>query len=327
MVFQSLADKILSQSPFLSYGKLGYVGRKGFWDESLTLENKTIVITGATSGIGKAAAIQMSKLGANIILIGRNQKKLESTVEIIQELSPNNKSGVEFFVADLSEPSACIAVADKVSKAHPKIDGLINNAGAMFKLRKVNSKGQEITFSTNVLSGFILTNKLLPNLEKSESGRIVHVSSGGMYLHRLEPDDLNFERRPYKDLASYAQSKRCQVILNELWAQKLNSNNSRVRTDCMHPGWVETPGLEDSMPKFSLYLNPILRNPDEGADTIVWLCATKNNQSPNGSFWLDRKPRETHISKKTHNTAPEREALWHYCVDQTGIDFPVLKNI
>ncbi len=317
MVLKSLAENLISRSPIISYGKIGYLGRKHFWQDEIDLKGKIILVTGATSGIGRSASELFAKNGAQLILVARNQARLE---EFSEKLHQKYSSIVQVYKCDLSEPKLVRSLAKKICKTYQRIDVLVNNAGSMYEDKRLNSLDQEMSFATNVLSGFILSNQLIPLLHNSGSGRIIHVSSGGMYLHHLEPDDLFFKRRKYTDLAAYAQSKRAQVILNELLAEKLKG--LKVVSECMHPGWVDTPGLKDSMPRFAKVMSPVLREPSQGADTILWLAGRHLENFECGQFWFDRQPRQTHLSNKTKNTMPERQALWHFCVQQSGCDFP-----
>jgi NAD(P)-dependent dehydrogenase (short-subunit alcohol dehydrogenase family) len=198
---------------------------------------------------------------------------------------------------------------------HGELHVLVNNAGVLAAERSLSVDGHELALATNVLGPFLLTGLLAPALEKSAPSTVVNVSSGGMYTASLDVDDLQTERHSYDGAAVYARHKRAQVVLSELWAERLNAHGVAVHS--MHPGWVDTPGLEQSLPRFHKLMKPALRSPDEGADTIVWLAATKR---PGGGFWHDREERPTHVLKRTRESDEERARLWSECVRLTGLE-------
>ena len=148
---------------------------------------------------------------------------------------------------------------------------LVNNAGALPSERTLSVDGIELTFATNVLGPFLLTNLLIPLLKKSTPARIVNVSSGGMYTQRIHLDDLQMAHEEFDGATAYARTKRAQVILTELWAERLQGTG--VVAHAMHPGWADTPGMKSSLPRFYGATKRLLRTPQEGADTIVWLGA------------------------------------------------------
>ena len=129
-----------------------------------------------------------------------------------------------------------------------------------------------------------------------------------MYSQRIAVDDLQMKREPYDGTTAYARTKRGQVILTELWAERLRPRGIVVHA--MHPGWADTPGVASSLPRFYKVMKPLLRTPAQGADTVVWLCASDKAAKSTGRFWHDRKPRPTHRLRRTEETPEEREALW-----------------
>ena len=163
---------------------------------------------------------------------------------------------------------------------------------------------------------FLLTNLLIPLLEESAPARIINVSSGGMYTQRIRVDDLQSERGQFDGPTVYARTKRAQVILTELWAQRLAGTG--VVVHAMHPGWSDTPGVRFSLPRFYKATRPLLRTPAQGADTIVWLGAAAEPGRSSGRFWHDRRRRPTHLLPWTRETPQERERLWAECVRLSG---------
>jgi dehydrogenase/reductase SDR family protein 12 len=188
---------------------------------------------------------------------------------------------------------------------------LVNNAGVMTKERAVSADGIELTLATNVVGPFLLTNLLIPLLRESAPARIINVSSGGMYTQRVRVDDMQSERGRLDGPTVYARTKRAQVILTELWAQQLAG--SGVVVHAMHPGWSDTPGVRSSLPRFYKLTRPLLRTPEQGADTIVWLGAATEPGRSSGRFWHDRRQRPTHLLPWTRETPQERERLLAEC--------------
>jgi NAD(P)-dependent dehydrogenase (short-subunit alcohol dehydrogenase family) len=196
----------------------------------------------------------------------------------------------------------------------PPVHLLVNNAGVLLPHRTETDEGLETTLATNLLGQFLLTNLLIDKLEPP--ARIINVSSGGMYTQRIRVDDLQMKRGRYDGAVAYARTKRGQVILTELWAQALRDEGIVVHS--MHPGWADTPGVSESLPKFYRLTKPLLRTPAQGADTIVWLCASDEAARSSGRFWHDRRPRATHRLRSTRETDAERAALWERLAELAG---------
>jgi NAD(P)-dependent dehydrogenase (short-subunit alcohol dehydrogenase family) len=246
-------------------------------------------------------ARQLSDLGASVVLVGRNAEKAERARDEIRSTTGNDN--VSFELADLSLMTETAALAERLI-AGPPIDVLINNAGVLVGERTETDEGIELTLAINLLSHYLLTESVADHLV--DGGRVINVSSGGMYSQRIRPDDIQFERGEYTGTAAYARTKRGQVILTEIWANEFASRG--ITVSAMHPGWADTPGISDALPTFSKIIGPILRSPEEGADTTVWLAAT-DESVPSGKFWLDRTPRATHVTDKTRERPGDREAL------------------
>jgi dehydrogenase/reductase SDR family protein 12 len=161
-----------------------------------------------------------------------------------------------------------------------------------------------------VLGPFVLIDRLHQHM--GPGSRIINVSSGGMYGQALG-DDLQNEHG-YKGVTAYARTKRAEVVLTEQWAQRL----STPVVHAMHPGWAATPGIQTSMATFSRLVKPILRTPQQGADTIVWLGGSQVPLATSGLFWHDRRPRPTHLLPRTRETAEQRARLWELCASLAG---------
>jgi NAD(P)-dependent dehydrogenase (short-subunit alcohol dehydrogenase family) len=223
---------------------------------------------------------------------------------------------VQVGLCDLSSLASVREFATGFRSREPRLDVLVNNAGVLLSERRESVDGIEMTFATNVLGPFLLTNLLIPLLEASAPARIVNVSSGGMYSQGIDVEDLQSERIDYDGPRVYARTKRAQVILTELWAERLRGTGVVVHS--MHPGWADTPGVETSLPRFHRITKPFLRSPEEGADTIVWLGAAAEPGHSTGAFWHDRRRRPTHRVRKTRESPRERDLLWERCARLSG---------
>jgi NAD(P)-dependent dehydrogenase (short-subunit alcohol dehydrogenase family) len=187
---------------------------------------------------------------------------------------------------------------------------LVHNAGVLPDERGETRDGLELTFATHVIGPFLLTRLLRERLEESPDGRVIWVSSGGMYTRGLNLDDPNWEKRSYDGVTAYAETKRAQVVLSELWARELAG--SSVVVNAMHPGWADTPAVATSLPRFHRVMQFLLRTPAEGADTVVWLAASPKARET-GRFWFDREARRTHLLPFTRHADEEAHALWKLC--------------
>jgi NAD(P)-dependent dehydrogenase (short-subunit alcohol dehydrogenase family) len=311
----SFIDRALDATIAPGWSNIGYKVRKRSWepiDESLT--GRAVIVTGATSGLGRAASLDLARLGADLILVGRNPEKTERVRSEIADESGNDKVRLE--IADLSLMAEIRSLAERLLANKPAIHVLVNNAGTLFTERSVTAEGIESTLATNLLGHFLLTNLLIPKLVESAPARIVNVASGGMYSQRISISNLQNDQGEYKGAAAYARTKRGQVILTEIWAEQLQGVG--VTVSSMHPGWADTPGVVDSLPTFYKVTRPFLRTPAEGADTIVWLAASDEAAGRSGLFWMDREPRPPHKTSRTKERPEKRAALWEALSELSG---------
>ncbi|MDQ6810573.1 MAG: SDR family NAD(P)-dependent oxidoreductase, partial [Actinomycetota bacterium] len=220
-MINALLDAVLDRTVLAGYTSVGYRIRSRGWSagELQRMEGKVVLVTGASSGLGVAAAEGFARLGAVVWLAARSEERGEDTRARISELSGN--SDVHVGLCDLSNLMSVRQFAERFRVRAPRLDVLVNNAGVMTEQRALSADGIELTLATNVVGPFLLTNLLGPLLERSAPARIINVSSGGMYARRIRVDDLQSERGPFDGPAAYARTKRAQVILTELWAQRL----------------------------------------------------------------------------------------------------------
>lgn len=288
------------------FSSLGYrETRRRFKPMSNYLGDKHVVITGPTSGIGEAMAKSLANLGAKLTLVARNREKAAEVAKNIIEETGNPNIYIE--IADLSLMSEVHALATRLLAKGEAVDALINNAGALFNPREETDEGLEKSFALLLLGPYILTESLYPLLKKADDPRIVNVLSGGMYAAKIKPDDLQYQRGEYSGSRAYARAKRGLMIATEDWAKRWDADG--IAVNAMHPGWADTPGVETSLPAFYKVTKAILRSPEQGADTAVWLAAATEAGKVSGKFWLDREQHPAHMRDKTRESAPERRKL------------------
>jgi dehydrogenase/reductase SDR family protein 12 len=215
-------------------------------------------------------------------------------------------------VADLADLGAVRDGAEELLATLEGLDVLVNNAGALTHEHTITDDGLELTYQTHVVAPFLLTHLLQPLL--GPDGRVITVSSGGMYTQGLRLSTLRMGADPYDGVVAYAQAKRAQVLLNQKWAER-----SQTTFHAMHPGWADTPGVADSLPTFQRVVGRFLRSPEEGADTIVWLAAADEPARSSGQFWLDRRPRGTVRLPGTSADAATVSRLWQQVADDAGL--------
>jgi NAD(P)-dependent dehydrogenase (short-subunit alcohol dehydrogenase family) len=309
--FARAAGRVLSR--LLDPTIVASFDRTGFRVHSLTFDpsdldvdlgGRRCLVTGANAGLGYETALALADLGAELVLVCRNGERGEAARDQIVEQTGNRRVAVE--VLDVSDLAMIRERAPKLGAE--RVDVLVHNAGALASERMETAEGLERTLATHVVGPHLLTRLLRPALCASDDARVVWVASGGMYTRRVELEDPLWREREFDGVVAYAEAKRAQVILSKLWAEALR--NTSVRVNAMHPGWADTQGVRDSLPRFYRMTRPILRTPAEGADTIVWLAAAARAAAFRGRFFLDRTPRTTHLLPFTRETDDERRELW-----------------
>ena len=330
-LFADLVDGLLEASVIGSFTRVGILTRSrvAHWSDPPRLDGKVFLVTGASSGIGRAVAISLARLGADLMLVGRDEVRLAAT----NRSAASTRGGGRIVPArvDLVDPGAVSSFAEGILGSESRLDGVVHCAGALYADYRTAPDGTELTLSTAVLAPFRLSLLLSPLLFATPPSVIVTVSSGGMYTQRFDLNDLELTRDGYRGVTAYARAKRAQVVLAHEWDRRWRHEG--VASYAMHPGWVRTPGLTTSLPTVAR-LGPLLRTPTEGADTAVWLAAggqwsaeglggdrLRTADEPDG-IWLDRRRRHEYYVPTTYRRPADRrrdgEALWEWCAERTN---------
>lgn len=322
------------------YMKEGFLAKQQGWDPhelDKDLSGKVFLVTGANSGLGKSTATTLARKGGKVYMLCRNQERgEEARKEIIKE---TGNEDVHLEVVDISLQSSIRSFAKRFEDSGERCDVLINNAGVLLSERSETSEGIETTFATNTLGPFLLTNLMMPTLEKSAPSRVIIVSSGGALTQKMDLSDPQFTRGKWDGSRAYSQTKREEIYLTEEFAKR--EGHRGVRFFAMHPGWADTPGVQTSLPGFHAKFKDSLRSMDEGADTINWLAISdavmtaatssddderkakgkakaKDYDEYNGKFFFDREVASPFIpTSRTHSSPEEVEELWQLCLRMT----------
>lgn len=274
------------------------------------MQGKTVLISGATNGIGKVAAVELAKLGAQVVIIGRNPVKTADTLREIQSASGNKD--VHALTADLSSMAEVRRVASEFKQQFPRLDVLLNNAGGFFSSREETVDGYEMTFALNHLSYFLLTNLLLDTLKASAPSRIVNVSSDAHQMGALDLDNLQ-----KGGFSAYSQSKLMNVMFTYELARRLEGTG--VTANALHPGFVNTGFGRNNTGLMKLAMSVatlFALKPADGAKTSVYLASSPEVANVTGKYFDKSKPRKS--SAASYDEAAQKR-LWTISEQLTGI--------
>ncbi|MDE3082568.1 MAG: SDR family NAD(P)-dependent oxidoreductase [Acidobacteriota bacterium] len=312
-------DAVLEATIVASFSRVGATVRRATqgWAPVASMEGRTILVTGASSGIGRASAIALSRAGADLWVTGRDEGRLEELAERIRA----GGTTVRTAALDVTDATRVDDLARRIADDPAGLSGIIHSAGALTHEYATNAQGVETTIATHVLAPFRLTLRLAPLLRAAKRSTIVTVASGGMYTERFELSRLEMGPDDYDGVKAYARAKRAQVLLAHEWSRRWARDG--VRSYVMHPGWTDTPGLATSLPTFHR-LGPLLRRVDEGADTAVWLTSGAAGETGTTSgIWLDRRPRGEYYlpwTRPRRSARADGEDLWRWCERRGGLD-------
>lgn len=324
-------DTVLEASVVGSFSRVGYLLRRAAegWEGPPRVDGKVVVVTGASSGIGRAAALALGRLGAEVWALGRHPGRTQEVAEAVRSEGGRGESAT----LDVADGASVEAFAKRYGSAHDRLDGIVHCAGALLHGYQVSGEGVEMTVAAHVLGPYRLTWYLAPLLQRGDAPTIVTVSSGGMYTERFDLDRLEMPPEGYNGARAYARAKRAQVVLAYEWSRRWSP--SGVASYAMHPGWVDTPGLASGLPSFRL--GGLLRTPEEGADTAVWLTTGAARTQTEAShrrakasvwaaaedgFWHDRHLRSEYRLPWTRpevGQVTQGRQLWQWCARRTGV--------
>jgi dehydrogenase/reductase SDR family protein 12 len=285
------------------------VGDEG--SDAVDLRDRVVVVTGANSGLGKQVATYVAAKGAKLYMVCRSPDKAQAAQEEIQNLT--NNPNIQIVLADVAEKAQVRKAAQEIQSKESKIHCLVCNAGVLLNEQKNSSEGIEMTFASHLFCGtYLFTELLLPQLRAADNARVVVVTSGGMYNTGLPSWNVmtsytlpttndtataakQKEKFQYSGNMAYAYAKRGQVVLVEEWAKQYQEDASKITFVAAHPGWTDTPAVEEAYGDQKKYLEP-MRTPWQGAEGIAWLTAVSNTALQSGALYLDRQPQTKHLS-------------------------------
>ena len=281
------------------------------------MKGKTVVITGGTSGIGEIAADRLAQMGARIVLIARSKSRGKVTLARLHEKAPDLAHTVHY--ADLTRISEMKRVAAEIASQEPRIDVLINNAGAMFANRRLTEDGLECTFALNHMAYFVITEGLRERLLASAPARVVNTASTAHQGASLEFDDLQLTES-FGAMKAYGRSKLCNILFTRELARRLHGTG--VTANCLHPGFVATRFGDESgglISRFVGLAKLLAISPANGAETIVYLASSPEIAAITGQYFYKCRP-----------IAPSREAqndktanlLWERSAELAGLKAP-----
>lgn len=270
---------------------------------------KRVVITGATGGIGLAAARRLAALGAQLTIVARDPRRAARAVAQI------NAAAVEVLQADLASQADVRHLADAILQRHPRVDVLINNAGAMYTRRQLSGDGVELTWAVNYLAPFLLTTLLLERLKASAPARVITTASAAHYAARIPFDDLQAERAyPSMGYARYAETKLADVLFTAELARRLEG--TRVTANCFHPGFVGSGfNHNNGLPwRLAMLVSRLFaRSTERGAETLVWLADAPEVSELSGGYFVDKRLRRPSAVAQDVETA---RRLWRVSEQQ-----------
>jgi NAD(P)-dependent dehydrogenase (short-subunit alcohol dehydrogenase family) len=285
------------------------------------MKDQICIVTGATSGIGRATAQGLAQQGATVVIVGRDRDRAAATVDHIRRETGN--PAVEFMLADLSAQDQVRRLAGQIQDRYERLHILVNNAGCFYRKRRLSADGIEMTWAVNLLSPFLLTNLLLDTLKAGAPARIVNVSSDMQRMARLDFEDLEAERR-YSGMRAYGQSKLALLLFTYELARRLEGTG--VTANAVHPGFVDTNIGQDYGWPYQL-VRPLLKfwalSPEEGAQTSLHVASSPELADVSGKYFKDNEPAPS--APVSYDSAAARR-LWQICVQMTGLAAPDLNG-
>lgn len=287
---------------------------------AITLQDKVVLVTGATSGIGEATALALAEQGARVVIVSRSPQKCAATVNRIKQATGNTQ--IDYIVGDLSVMAEVREVATQFRRSYDRLDVLVNNAGAMFMARQVSADGYEMMFALNHLSYFLLTNLLLDMLQGSAPARIVNVASDAHKGQTINFDDLQAEQK-FSAIAGYGGSKLMNIMFTYELARRLNGTG--VTANALHPGFVSSNIGVNGNRAFGWLkkaINVFSLSPEDGAQTSVYLASSPEVEGVTGQYFV--KSQAVPSSDASYAEAAQKR-LWDVSAELVGL--PVADSV
>ena len=312
-------DSVLDRTVVPGFTRVGYAVRRRLptWPADPrpgVLAGRHVAVTGASSGLGRRTALDLAALGATVHLVVRDAARGGRVAGEV-DAAVGRDGAARVWCCDVSDLDSVRAFCAAFLASGLPLRALVHNAGALPQARTTSEQGHEMTMALHVLGPVLMTELLLPALS-ADAGRVVFVTSGGMYTQALPVDDPDYEGGEYSGAVAYARSKRGQVellpVLDRRWAPR------GVSVHATHPGWAGTPGLDASLPRFAAALRPVLRSDASGTDTTSWVVAAEPAPA-SGWLWHDRRERPTSVLRRTRPTEDERRRFWEWVADSAGL--------
>lgn len=309
-------DTVMDRSLVLGYTTIGLAVRRALpgWPADPAagaLAGKHVLVTGASSGLGIATVEGVADLGATVHMLVRDEAKGNRVADGIRATRPDVT--LRTWRCDVSDLDDVRRFAADFAADVDDLHAVVHNAGMMPPTRTESPQGFELSMAVHLLGPVVMTEALRGPLA---GGRVVLVSSGGMYGQPLRVDDPGYTTGDYAPATAYARSKRWQVEMAPLLGERWGVDGITVAT--MHPGWADTPGVQESLPRFRAITRPVLRDDAQGADTSVWLVAAEP-APPTGKFWHDRTERPTSLLPTTRPSPDVRARAWAWLTEAAGL--------
>ena len=311
-----VVDTAMDRSLVLGYTTIGLAVRRALpgWPADpppRALDGRHVLVTGASSGLGIATVEGVADLGATVHMLVRDEAKGAKVADSIRATRPG--VALRLWRCDVSDLDDVRRFAEEFAAEVDDLHAVVHNAGMMPPTRTESPQGHELSMAVHVLGPVVMTEALRGPLA---GGRVINVSSGGMYGQALRADDPAYLTGDYSPTTAYARSKRMQVEMAPLLGERWAADGITVAT--MHPGWADTPGVQESLPRFRSITRPVLRDDAQGADTSVWLAAVEP-APPTGKFWHDRVERPTSLLPTTKPSADVRARAWAWLGEAAGL--------
>jgi len=293
-----------------SFTQIGYRARSVFWPRfQADFSGQRWLVTGASGGLGRHIALTAARAGATVTAAARNPQKLS---QLLADAKSMGITGVDTEVCDFSLQSDTARLVRRLAGPGRRIDVLVNNVGVLNDDHSLTSEGREASFTINFLSHYLLTEGLIRRGAFSDrKPLVINMASGGGFNWPLSTAMLNMvDRAKFNGNAAYGFHKRGQMVLNQYWRDKYGPHGFTFYV--MHPGWADTEGVRRSLPRFRKILKPVLRDEASGADTAIWLAATRPGQEERELVWFDRKARTAHLYARTRVSGETPQSLVDY---------------